>query len=368
MTRIAIFKPGKHAPEVSAADARRAAEAYDPKKQAAPVVIGHPASNKPAWAWIKKLDFTGGKLYATLEKVHKGFASAVRSGRYPKMSASFYRANAAANPAPGGISIRHLGFLGAGIPAVPGLPPVNFGAEDKDEDALSFESRVDADEFSVDADGEIDLAESLADMDERNADEFERLKNRLDQLEARKTMNKDEKTNKPAGAADEVNFAEREEKLKKDQADFEKRLKAFEQREAEQARKGIADFVEERHKAGQILPRHKEGWIELMSALDGEQTINFVSADSKSGKAEDGTLLEFAQDFLASLPQQINYAEIAKDDGYRPKSGKVVKFKAPEGFSVDETNLEFAQKVEDLVAKENITPVEAIARLKANAA
>lgn len=362
MTRIAIFKPGKHAPEVTAADMQRAAEAYDPKKQAAPVVIGHPASNKPAWGWIKKLDFTNGKLYATLEKVHKGFASAVRSGRYPKMSASFYRPNAAGNPAPGGISIRHLGFLGAGIPAVPGLPVANFAAEDKDEDALSFESRVDADEFSVAADGEIDLAESLADMDERNADEFEQLKNRLDQLEARKTMNKDEKNN-PAGDADKVNFAQREEQLKKDQAEFQKRVDEFEKREAEQARKGIADFVEEHHKAGKVLPRHKEGWIELMCALDGEQTINFVSADSKSGKAEKATLLEFVQDVLASLPQQINYEEIARPERAAP--ARAANFKTPDGYQVGGPNIDLAQKIEALMAQDsNLTYEQALGKLE----
>ena len=42
MTRIAIFKTGKRAPEIGAADARRIVDSYDSGAHEAPVVAGHP--------------------------------------------------------------------------------------------------------------------------------------------------------------------------------------------------------------------------------------------------------------------------------------------------------------------------------------
>ena len=42
MTRIAIFKTGKRAPEIGAADARRIVDSYDPGAHEAPVIARHP--------------------------------------------------------------------------------------------------------------------------------------------------------------------------------------------------------------------------------------------------------------------------------------------------------------------------------------
>ena len=341
MTRIAIFRPGKHAPEVTAADAKRAAESYNPAVQEAPVVIGHPTSNKPAWGWVEKLDFKNGTLYATLKHVHKGFAAAVRSGRYPKMSASFYRPNAPANPAPGGLSFRHLGFLGAAIPAVPGLPKVNFSERDKDDDAIVVE-------FSVDDDGDVvDLEASMKD-DEQLSDEFEHLKNRLDQLEAN-NMNKDKSTKSANTGSDDVSLAEREAAASKLEAELNQRKAELDKREEEQARQGHSDFVEKLHKAGVVLPRHKDGMIDFMCGLDADQVINFTSADSKTGKPADGSALEFLKDFLEALPPSINYEEVAKAE--EPGGGNVINFSVPAGVQVDGKNLDLDKKARGLMAK-----------------
>jgi hypothetical protein len=135
MKRLHIFRAGKHLPlagralEFAAADLEATARAYDPAKHEAPIVIGHPALNAPAFGWIASLEAEADGLHATPKQVEAAFAAAVEAGRFKKISASFWQPDAADNPTPGVWALRHVGFLGAAVPAVTGLKPVAFAAE-----------------------------------------------------------------------------------------------------------------------------------------------------------------------------------------------------------------------------------------------
>lgn len=346
MTRIAIFKPGKHrpdAPNITAADAQHIADSYDKKKHHAPLVIGHPASHDRAYGWVDSLSFKDGTLYANLKQVNEKFAKIVRDGAYKYLSAAFYRPNASANPAKGeSYYLRHLGCLGAVPPAVKGLPALAFGEGEDENDFVSID-------FEDAGGGEvINLKASMKDMDERNSDEFEQLKNRLDQLEAN-NMNKDKSTKSANTGSDDVSLAEREAAASKLEAELNQRKAELDKREEEQARQGHSDFVEKLHKAGVVLPRHKDGMIDFMCGLDADQVINFTSADSKTGKPADGSALEFLKDFLEALPPSINYEEVAKAE--EPGGGNVVNFSVPAGVQVDGKNLDLDKKARGLMAK-----------------
>jgi hypothetical protein len=138
MQKVAIFKPGRHtssngvAAEFSEADLQATIDGYDPSLHEAPVVIGHPADNGPAWGWVKALQFAEGELVADLDQVDPEFAEMVQAGRFKKRSASFYRPTAPSNPKPGIYYLRHVGFLGAQPPAIKGLREVQF-EEDADQ-------------------------------------------------------------------------------------------------------------------------------------------------------------------------------------------------------------------------------------------
>ena len=114
------------------------AAAYDPALSEAPIVIGHPRTDAPAYGWVKSLSARGDRLYAEPDQVDAAFAELVESGRYKKVSACFYRPTAPANPKPGAYYLRHVGFLGAQPPAVKGLAPVEF-AESPEDDLLLVE-------------------------------------------------------------------------------------------------------------------------------------------------------------------------------------------------------------------------------------
>jgi hypothetical protein len=144
MKRIHIFRAGTHVPMQGAAlsfaeaDLAAAAAAYDPSVHEAPIVVGHPKTDAPAYGWIGALAHEGGDLYATPRQVDPAFAELVEAGRYKKVSASFYRPDAPGNPAPGAYYLRHVGFLGAQPPALKGLAPVEFAGGDEGVVTVEF--------------------------------------------------------------------------------------------------------------------------------------------------------------------------------------------------------------------------------------
>lgn len=138
MTRLEIFKAGTHQPmrgepiSFTEAQLRASAVAYDPARSKAPIVIGHPALDAPAFGWVEALDASDGTLAAYVADVEPSFAEAVREGRYRNVSASFYAPTAPSNPRPGVFYLKHVGFLGAAAPAVKGLKTVSFAGEEAD--------------------------------------------------------------------------------------------------------------------------------------------------------------------------------------------------------------------------------------------
>ena len=135
MKRVEIFKAGTHRAmdgteaTYTERDLRVAAAAYDPAIYKAPIVIGHPEADAPAYGWVEALEFAGGVLSAWVDQVEPTFAEAVAAGRYRNVSASFWRPDAPNSPKPGVLYLRHVGFLGAAAPAVKGLQVASFAGE-----------------------------------------------------------------------------------------------------------------------------------------------------------------------------------------------------------------------------------------------
>lgn len=153
MQPIHIFKAGTQTASSGAtivfseADVLATAAAYDPAVHEAPIVIGHPDQEDPAYGWISHLAAQAGSLYATPSQVNTDFAEMVKAGAYKKVSASFYPPEHPNNPTPGVYALRHVGFLGAQPPAVKGLKPTQFS------DALPDQPFVELELDFAEADG-----------------------------------------------------------------------------------------------------------------------------------------------------------------------------------------------------------------------
>ena len=223
MNRIEIFRPGKfkamNGTEVSfsAEMLKDIAESYDPKVYQAPLVIGHPKVEDPAYGWVKNLSFSGERLSAEPEAVVEEFASLVSARRYQNVSASFFT-----NPKPGKYYLKHVGFLGAVPPAVTGLKTVSFA--DNDDKVVEFSFEVPEEEKTAEKQSEDRTAE----------------------------------------------FAAREESLLQ-------REKAVAEKERQMRRLEFGSFVDERIKEGRVLASNKDGIVDFMEALDGIEPASFAA-------------------------------------------------------------------------------------------
>jgi uncharacterized protein YdcH (DUF465 family) len=132
---VDAFKVGKHTDsagntrEWTGDDLQKIATTYnETKDRKAPVVLGHPTSDAPAYGLVDCVRVVGDKLQAKLTELNDGFVGALKAGAYKMRSISLYP----------NMNVRHLGFLGAMQPAVPGLAPFKF-AENDDATTYDFE-------------------------------------------------------------------------------------------------------------------------------------------------------------------------------------------------------------------------------------
>lgn len=136
MRRIHSFKAGRQTASNGAtidfteADLAATAAAYDPALSEAPIVVGHPSTDGPAYGWVKSFTAQGPDLFAEPHQVNPEFAELVKAGAFKKVSISLYPKEHPHNPVPGVYYPRHLGYLGATPPAIKGLKPTEFAAAD----------------------------------------------------------------------------------------------------------------------------------------------------------------------------------------------------------------------------------------------
>ena len=132
MDWIQVFKTGKHIDasgqekEWRKEDLDQIIYSYNPQGHEAPVVIGHPEENAPAYGWVEALKREGEVLYAKLKNLVPDFVDMVRRGLFKKRSISVYP----------DLTLRHIGFLGAIPPAIKGLEDIKF--QERDQTTISF--------------------------------------------------------------------------------------------------------------------------------------------------------------------------------------------------------------------------------------
>ena len=126
--QIEIFRAGRHTDDAgtvrnfSEADVAGMVAAYDPMLREAPLTIGHPEHNLPAYGWVKGLAVNAaGRLVMNTHQVLPQFAEMVQAKAFKKRSTSFYPPDHPSNPKPGSWYVRHVAFLGAQPPAIAGL-------------------------------------------------------------------------------------------------------------------------------------------------------------------------------------------------------------------------------------------------------
>lgn len=329
---IHAFSAGEHITaagqkvSITAEDLNASAQAYNPELHEAPIVIGHPTGEAPAYGWIKSFVVQGKEFIAQPTQVNLDFAELNNSGAFKKRSMSFYHPENKANPAPGVWYPRHLGFLGAQPPAVKGLRDFNFQEDDGDSITIDqvndvvreyplgefaeSEDRVEAGVFrslrewilakfgKEDADAAIPiwdvdlLQEAAVKQEEEPTTSFS-------ENSTEDTMTPEEK------AAAQAELDAQKTTLDTQAADFAEREKALAKREQAAHHTTCAEFTESLVADGKVLPVQKDNLIEFMAGLEHVETVEFGEGD----KAVSQTPLSFMQDFLSAMPKVVSFGE-----------------------------------------------------------
>lgn len=350
---------------ITHADLAAAAQAYDPKVHEAPIVVGHPKADAPAYGWVSGLKAENGVLTADFDQVDEGFVDLVKAGRYKKVSASFYPPTSPNNPKPGIWTLRHVGFLGAQPPAVKGLSPVSFAegevyvefAEDAHLQTASLLSRFrdwfigrfgleEADK--VLPDWQIEAIKELAAVPQTHVPaEFIESPPPPENHENKETpmsLEQELAAEKAAREAAEKKAAESQAELKKLQDEQNAALR-------DGAHEQNAEFAEGLVKAGRLKPADKDLVVKV---LDFAEYPDDVTADFGEGSKKQPLSAALRAFFTAVLPKHIQGGEMAK--GETP-SGLAADF----AEAADPEALSHHQRASALAAKEGI-PYEEAAR------
>lgn len=377
-TPFEIFRPGTHTATsgrsiaFSDADVSAIAAAYDPALHEAPIVVGHPRDDAPAYGWVAGLQVDAGALRATPQQLDPAFAELVTQGRFKKVSASFYAPDSPTNPKPGVWYLRHVGFLGASPPAVKGLKPVAFAeneagvVEFAESWTLGLVARLfgtlrdawisqfgaeaadkalprDTIDIIAQAEAALPAAVSYADPPVSDADR------RLPMLEvgagAPLSPNPETPMPDPTAPALKDGAAAAAAALAAREAAIVAREASFAEREAATRRADDAAFVDGLVKTGKLPKGLAQLTAGILGRADGDEAVSFAEGqDGKPGAAQ--TAHAALKQLLAALPVQVDFRETAAGaaapptadgtvDGITAAADALIKRRADAGQTID---------------------------------
>lgn len=336
---IEIFKPGKHTAmsgavlDFSESDLQAMVEAYDPAVYDAPLVIGHPKLDAPAYGWVKSLSFAEGIVNAEPQDVDPEFAELVKTKRFKKVSASFFAPDSPRNPKPGSYYLRHVGFLGAQPPAVKGLKSVNFA--DGDEITIEFgdwEDRTNAGLWRGMRDwliAKFGLEEADKALPAWNVQTLSDLAAQPETPEASPAF-ADPKTAlagaSPAEPTHEENHVTPEQAaaLEAENAQLKAQLSAAcaDKVKAAQAKRhgDNVSFAEQLVADGKLAPKHKDAVVAFLDFSEADTALEFGEGDAKQ------PLASAFKTFLGDMPKVVEFAEQATHGRAAAEAGDDVEF------------------------------------------
>jgi hypothetical protein len=329
--KLHIFKSGTHTAscgtslQFDEAALLASAAAYDPELHEAPLVVGHPSDNGPAYGWVQGLSFSDGQLDAEPHQVNPDFEELVQSGAYKKLSASFYSPDSPTNPVPGTWYLRHVGFLGAQPPAIKGLKAIGFS---ESEPGIVEFSSADTNNWAT-ADFMRKLREwMIGKFGKEDADEVvpgymvEGMETAARQPdpdpEPKQALEPSPAFSEPDPKGPNMTpeeLAAAQAKLDAAQANIDSQAAQFAEREAkladaEQAlaMAGIKDSIDNLVTTGQILPGEVDRLASFMGGLGKDHVVEF-SEDGKDAKVGAS---EYLLGLFAAMPARVEFSEQSK--------------------------------------------------------
>jgi len=353
-------------------DLDRIVQQYNSQKEhEAPVVIGHPKENAPAYGWVERLEKRGESIWAKIKPTVQDFVDWVRQGLYKKVSISLYP----------DLLLRHIGFLGAMPPAIKGLQVPQFSDAEYSEYTMTFRDWTQEERDKL-AKGEIkgefagpDQSFPIAGPEDigdawrlsghaENPDQIRRNIIRIAKKYGWVSALPDSARQWAKGQNIELMEVEMEEKLReleKELEEKEKTLREFAEKEKakeeellkmrtelsrlekEKRNAEFNAFCEDLINEGRLTPAMKPAVMDFMEILHGIQEYEFTEGE---GKVKASPAERF-KTFLKTLPKVIEYGERATKD--RAGETKKVEFEA--SGRVDEERMELHRRAVQFMEK-----------------
>lgn len=327
-------------------DLKEIAESYNPQIYDAPIVIGHPDIDSPAYGWIDALKVEGEKLLAKPKQLVDEFKDWVKRGLYKKISISIFP----------DMTLRHIGFLGGAPPAVKGLKSVAFTkkkAEWQFEKEIKMKFAKQCSHMNEDGtfiggfDGCVEHMMQCENLPEENANRLcayigrkagkmseatdnikkggNTMREWITKLEEAVGLAKKELTPDPSVKFTEVDvqakvkeaedrvFAEAQKKIDSEKKEKEGAQRKLKEIEDQKRKEGVASFCENLCKEGKLTPALRKIMEPIMIAVAADETqIEFSEGVKK-------TKLDGIKDFLNELPKVVTFKEMVQAEG--PNAG-----------------------------------------------
>lgn len=328
-----VFRTGKHTSangeerDWTIADLDKIVAKFHEKQPSAPIVIGHPKTNNPAYGWVEDLKREGETLFASYKQVCNEFKEWVNEGRYKNRSISLYP----------DFTLRHIGFLGAMPPAVKGLAEYQFTEDeecfiyDYSEPAADFKFLTIAsilnnlrefliDKYDLDTANQVISSWKIEDLKQIETSTKEEVRAYCETL-----TNKGKETivppqegtqNKPDDFSAEI------------EAQKQKIVELETQLNDEKKSKRIAEFEQfanEQIAIGAITPAQKDFVVDFQEVCHNQGNYEFSEGDEKS-------CLKRFQDFVKGI-KQIDFSETANEGNRNPKPKDNIDFNDPKAVA-----------------------------------
>lgn len=271
--QIEIFRAGRHTDDAgvvhtfSAADVAGMVASYDPAQREAPLTVGHPEHNLPAYGWVKDLSVNAaGNLVMNAHQVQPQFAEMVDAKLFKKRSASFYPPMHPNNPKPGSWYLRHVAFLGAQPPAIAGLADFSEG----------------------DAKGAVSFSEPI--FNQEQICMTQELKEQLAASQAQAAISDAART-KAEGEAAEANA----------------KLAQFAEAAQRDRVASFTSFCEAQIKAGCLLPKEKDAAVAVLGTLADAKSVSF----SEAGATRTVSAVDWLKDVISRAKPAVSFGEHA---------------------------------------------------------
>lgn len=326
-----IFKAGNYPQGAfTESDINSLVQHYDPTFCEAPITLDH-TQKGPAYGWVSSLKNENGKLKASFRDVTDDLKEFVQAGKYKKISVEIYRDLEGKKP-----YLKAVSFLGAAIPQVKGMEPIEF--KESPSDVYTFE-----------------LAEETTTEVQTFQQDLQNLNQSIQSFsEQIDKLNKPDNKEVIEAKTQIINLKQKVEevtsKLTKFQDDSLLREKAEEEltRLRLQMRKNeFEQFLNEQIAYGNLTPSQKDLSLKILMVLDS--VPNFEETSDPVNQF---------RELIKTLPKQVEFAEIATKSKQNQKEPDYAEFS-----NASEESLTIYNEAKSLSKKENISFKDALLKL-----